>query len=149
MDTSEASPGSTTVEAEVRPAERDETSESDGCILVVDDDELIRTLIAMALTDEGYGVVTARNGAQALERLQNHRPRLILLDMRMPVMDGWTFARHYRDLPGPTAPIVVMTAAMDAGRWASEVQADGWLAKPFELGDLLATVEAHTGQTPA
>ena len=65
---------------------------------------------------------------------------MILLDMRMPVMDGWEFARRYRLLPVPTRRIVVMTAAVDARRRGAEIGADGVLPKPFELDLLLDTV---------
>ena len=64
-------------------------------------------------------------------------PDLIVLDMRMPIMDGWEFARRYRELPGPHAPIIVFTAARDAGERASEIAADAYLSKPVSLDDLL------------
>ena len=65
--------------------------------------------------------------------------------MRMPVLDGWAFVRRYRALPPPHAPIVVMTAATDAGQWAAEVGADGVLAKPFEIERLLDVLEHFLG----
>jgi CheY-like chemotaxis protein len=68
-------------------------------------------------------------------------PDVILLDMRMPVMDGWQFASAYRELPGPRARVVAMTAARDAARSGAEIGADGNLAKPFELDDLLNLVD--------
>ena len=112
-------------------------------VLVVDDDEAIRAVIDEALSDEGYCVLTARDGADALRAVTATPPDLILLDMRMPVMDGWAFARAYRELPGPHAPIVVVTAAEDAALRATQVEAEGYLAKPFEIGALLAAVEHH------
>ena len=113
-------------------------------ILVVDDDTSIRSFIEMALDGEGYAVSTATNGAQALDISNQVRPDLILLDMRMPVMDGWTFARTYRQQAGPHAPIVVLTAATDAGERAAEINADGFLGKPFDLDDLLGLVLRYT-----
>ncbi len=110
-------------------------------ILVVDDDPAIRELIEQALGDEGYAVLTAEHGAAALQIVASTTPAVILLDMRMPVMDGWTFARHYRAAYQPAAPIVVCTAARDAGERAAQIGADGTLAKPFRLDDLLDTVE--------
>ena len=115
-------------------------------ILVVDDDTSIRSFVEMALDSEGYAVSTATNGAQALEVTGNLRPDLILLDMRMPVMDGWTFARTYRQQAGPHAPIVVITAATDAGERAAQINADGYLGKPFDLDDLLGLVSKYTAQ---
>jgi CheY-like chemotaxis protein len=113
-------------------------------ILVVDDDTSIRSFVEMALDSEGYAVSTATNGVQALAVTDQVHPDLILLDMRMPIMDGWTFARMYRDQAGPHAPIVVITAATDAGERAAEIQADGFLGKPFDLDELLVLVSKYT-----
>ena len=109
-------------------------------ILVVDDDPSIRQFIAMALSDQGYEVVSAENGQAALQVIARQLPRLILLDMRMPVMDGWAFSRAYRLTPGPHAAIVVLTAARDASAYAAEIAADAFLAKPFALAALLGLV---------
>jgi CheY-like chemotaxis protein len=109
-----------------------------GSVLVVDDDDSICEFLATALSDEGYTVTTARNGRVALARLDQVEPDLILLDMRMPVLNGWEFATHYRARHGPHAPVVVMTAARDAAGRAAQVQAEAFLAKPFDLDDLLA-----------
>lgn len=114
-------------------------------VLVVDDDDSIREFVSVALTDEGYEVLTAEDGAAALETVQRRQPGVILLDMRMPVMDGWEFARAYRAFPDPHVPIVVVTAARDAADRAAQIQADGYLAKPFDLDDLLAIVERFVG----
>lgn len=113
-------------------------------ILVVDDDPAILVCVSMALEDEGYDVETATNGAKALEAVQQAAPALILLDMRMPVMDGWAFARAYRQLPSPHVPIIVLTAARDAAAYADEVVAAAHLAKPFDLNELLHMVAHFT-----
>jgi CheY-like chemotaxis protein len=60
--------------------------------------------------------------------------------MRMPVMNGWEFSRAYHATPAPHAPIIVVTAARDAADRASQIQAEGYLAKPFDLDDLLTLV---------
>jgi two-component system, chemotaxis family, chemotaxis protein CheY len=109
-------------------------------ILVVDDDPSIRTIVSEILAGEGYPVETAADGAEALRVLQDLQPALVLLDMRMPVLDGWGFARAVRER-GIALPILVMTAAQNARRWAEEIGADGYLAKPFDLTDLLDAVE--------
>jgi CheY-like chemotaxis protein len=70
-------------------------------------------------------------------------PGVILLDMRMPGMNGWDFAREFRARHGRACPIVVVTAAENARARAEEIGAEGWLSKPFELEDVLATVERH------
>jgi CheY-like chemotaxis protein len=109
-------------------------------ILIVDDDPAIRATVAAILEFEGYRVEQARNGAEALVVLEQVRPRLVLLDMRMPVLDGWGFARALTER-GIQLPILVMTAAQDAGRWEREIGAAGYLAKPFELTGLLTAVK--------
>src|SRR5688500_15417693 len=80
-------------------------------VLVVDDEDPIRGFVVLTLAQEGYAVVEASDGATALARIYEAAPSLILLDMRMPGMDGWEFARRYRALPAPHAPIICLTAA--------------------------------------
>jgi CheY-like chemotaxis protein len=111
-------------------------------ILVVDDDPDMQDVMALTLELGGYEVSRASNGQQALERVEEGMPDLILLDMRMPVMDGWTFAAELRRRHASAAPLVVCTAAEDARRRAREVDAVGCLSKPFELEELLRVVES-------
>jgi two-component system, chemotaxis family, chemotaxis protein CheY len=115
-----------------------------GFILVVEDDPDIRSTVADILELEGYAVRLASNGAEALITLERASapPSLVLLDMRMPVLDGWGFARSVADM-GMKLPILVMTAAQDASRWANEIGAQGYIAKPFDLMDLLASVSKY------
>ena len=113
-------------------------------ILVVDDDLSILETVGAILAMEGYSVETATNGREALDKLGRARPSLVLLDMRMPVLDGWGFAREMK-ARGETVPIVVMTAAQDARRWANEIGAAAYVPKPFEVPDLLDTVERLRG----
>lgn len=110
-------------------------------VLVVDDDEAIGEFVGWVLTDEGHEVATAENGAEALKVLEQMTPDVILLDMRMPVMDGWQFADAYRKGPYIAAPIVVVTAARDVTERAAEISADGYLGKPFDIDELLSTVK--------
>lgn len=117
-------------------------------VLVVDDDAAIRQFIRMALEDGGYEVTTAGDGREALHSVKSAPPRVILLDMRMPVMDGWAFMRAYRQTPPPHAPVVVLTAARDAGESAGEVDADAFLAKPFNLRELLRLVDRLAATVP-
>jgi two-component system, chemotaxis family, chemotaxis protein CheY len=109
-------------------------------ILVVDDERDIRSTVAEMLELEGYAVDEAVNGADALDAVERRTPDVILLDMRMPVLDGWGFARELRHR-GRQIPIVVMTAARDAGRWAEEIAATAALSKPFGFDDLLRAVD--------
>ena len=111
-------------------------------VLVVDDDPAILSAVADVLRIEGYQVETAANGEQALTLLEGTAPALVLLDMRMPVLDGWAFARAARER-GLELKTIVMTAAQDAKSWAAEIGATGFLAKPFQIDELIATVEDH------
>ena len=123
------------------------TAEDAGRVLIVEDDPVVREVVTTALADEGYAVTTAPHGVGALALLgQPERlpPDVILLDLRMPVMDGGVFVEEYRRMPGPHAPIIALTAAPDAAARAAEVQADAVMAKPFGLDDLLAQVGRYT-----
>jgi CheY-like chemotaxis protein len=108
-------------------------------ILVVDDERDIRSTVAEMLELEGYAVDEAANGADALDIVERRAPDVILLDMRMPILDGWGFAAELRRR-GKQIPIVVMTAARDAARWADEIAANGALDKPFGFEDLMRAV---------
>jgi DNA-binding response OmpR family regulator len=109
-------------------------------ILVVDDDDVHRETVAEALRAEGYTVETARDGVRGLASLMRTKPALVLLDMRMPLFDGWDFVGEIerRGLKRPR--ILVMTAAIDAQRAAIQIHADGWVGKPFDLEELLPEV---------
>lgn len=111
-----------------------------GAILAVDDDPSILGLMTDILTGEGYRVLPAANGLEALRVLEGTRPCVVLLDMRMPTLDGWGFASAMKDR-GLQLPVVVVTAAENARAWAQEIGADAYLAKPFQLKDLLRVVE--------
>jgi len=107
---------------------------------VVDDDQDLRSLVAMVLEEEGYTVETAADGRQGLDAVNRGMPDLILLDMKMPVMDGWEFAREFRARYNFKVPIVVLTAAADAKKRAEETGAVDWIGKPFDLDTLLSVV---------
>jgi CheY-like chemotaxis protein len=109
-------------------------------VLVVDDEPDIRATVSAMLEIEGYAVTEAANGADALHQVEEQSPDVILLDMRMPVLDGWGFAAELRRR-GHRTPIVVMTAARDAAHWAAEIAASAYVAKPFGFDDLISAVE--------
>jgi CheY-like chemotaxis protein len=112
-------------------------------VLVVDDDPAIRNAVRDLLEDFGIPVVTATDGQDALAKVAERVPRLVLLDMRMPVMDGWRFARALREAGDPP-PVVVMTAAADARRWADEIGAIGVVPKPFGIDELIGAVNRYS-----
>jgi DNA-binding response OmpR family regulator len=112
-------------------------------ILIVEDDDDLRELATTVLEMENFQVRTAQNGREALARVIEHMPDLILLDMKMPVMDGPSFALEFRARHGDSVPIVVVTAAQDAASRAREIGAAGWLAKPFSIDELVMMVRLH------
>src|SRR5579885_2877423 len=114
------------------------------CILVVDDDPEIRRFIEAALGDAGYAVRLAANGSEALAAVEAHHPDLILLDVRMPGVDGWQVLDALRSAAGAQTPVVVMTASFTGQDQALRSGAQGYLAKPFELSDLLECVDLHS-----
>ena len=114
-------------------------------VLVVDDDRGVRQMITEALGAEGYIVEPATDGDEAITSAQRGRPHLILLDVNMPRMDGWQVLEELRATAGPQTSVVVMTAGFNAQDRALASGAQGYLAKPFDLDDLLSTVEAHAG----
>lgn len=118
-------------------------------VLVVDDDEIIRALMAITLADEGYNVLEAEDGAAALRVASECPPDLIVLDMNMPRLDGWAFVRRYREQSARPAPIVVSTAAGNAAFCAEALQAAGAVGKPFELEELCRAVAQHLSAQPA
>lgn len=111
-------------------------------VLVVDDDPDILDAICDILEVEQYRVARARNGLEALERVEAERPAVILLDLMMPVMDGVAFARALHERPAVRdVPILVISADGNPARAAS-VGARGYLAKPFDIDTLLGHVGA-------
>jgi CheY-like chemotaxis protein len=110
-------------------------------VLVVDDDPAIRGLVADALRGEGYSVDLAAHGREALDAMRARCPVTVVLDLMMPVMDGFSFmeACHAEQLCGGV-PIVVISAAHDALRKIREVPVNAFIAKPFDLEDLIKTV---------
>jgi CheY-like chemotaxis protein len=122
-------------------------------ILVVEDDDAIRGLVSDVLRDDGYDVSEAANGAEALVCVGDHRPDLIVLDLMMPVMDGWQFVEEcHRTAQCDDVPIVVTSASHDLPRTADRLRSLGvrtCLAKPFDVDGLLALVERYVASAPA
>jgi CheY-like chemotaxis protein len=112
-------------------------------VLVVDDDPALVGMVELLLDSEGYQVTTAEEGQQALDGIARKMPHLILLDMLMPGMDGWEFAREFHAKYDHRVPIVVLTAAENARQRAQEIDAEGYLGKPFEIDDLVKVVQKY------
>ena len=110
-------------------------------ILVVDDDPDIRSFVSLALGMSGYEVREARDGRDALKVLDEWRPDAILLDLNMPIMDGWAFCREHLRRPKLAGiPIALMSAGQRLGARAQPFNTVAALEKPFHLSDLLATI---------
>ncbi len=118
-----------------------------GPILIVDDDDGIQAFLSVALTSEGYDVITAPNGAVALELASRYHPQLIYLDMYMPIMNGWAFVNAYEKLPVDHAPIIAASANVLSTTSLTGVVA--FLPKPFDLDELLSLVKRYASDHPA
>jgi CheY-like chemotaxis protein len=121
-------------------------------VLVVDDDDELRELLAEALIDDGYEVITARNGAEAFDYVRHRRRQLdvVLLDLMMPIMDGRTFLHACRSLPGRSRiPVVVLSAAYRVQSLAAELGPNvrATLVKPYDLAVVLSLVACLTSRT--
>lgn len=112
-------------------------------VLVVDDEPALRDALESSLAFEGYEVVTATDGFEALATVEREKPDLVLLDIMMPRMDGLTAVRRLRSR-GDSVPVLMLTARDAVGDRVTglDVGADDYLAKPFELDELLARVRA-------
>ena len=120
-------------------------------ILVVEDDRNISELIRMYLEKEGFEVRLAYDGGKAVEEYDKRAPDMVLLDIMLPVMDGWGVCAHIRE-KGKT-PIIMLTAKSDVGDRITglEMGADDYLVKPFEMKELMARIKAllrRSGSTP-
>jgi len=113
-----------------------------GSVLLVDDDLDIREIVGEVLTDAGYRVVAASNGAEAFDILGSCHPDLILLDLMLPGLDGIQICRLLRR--DSTVPIIMLTALGGEGDRVAglDTGADDYLAKPFGMRELLARVRA-------
>ncbi len=109
-------------------------------MLVVEDDAGLRDLLVTFLGCEGYDVRAAKDGGAALHAVAQWSPDVIVLDRRMAGMDGEEFARIYRALPPPHAPIVLLTGYVQPEAAGERVGAAAVVVKPFDLDELLATV---------
>src|SRR3990170_5616127 len=109
-------------------------------LLVVDNEATIREMLKIILDTEGYIVDQAADGGEALTAIKKARPDIILLDIKMPGIDGYEFAEMYKATEGKKAPIVVITAAQSAEKAAADIEACSYLGKPFGVEQLLAAV---------
>jgi CheY-like chemotaxis protein len=115
-------------------------------VLVVDDDDGVRQVLAATLDVAGYEVQAAGDGADALEVLEHWQPDLILLDLRMPGMDGWTFRREQlADDSLADIPVVLLSGAEEAGCEGDKLAAAAVVPKPFDIHQMLELVYRFAG----
>jgi two-component system, OmpR family, alkaline phosphatase synthesis response regulator PhoP len=112
-------------------------------VLVVDDEPQVVWMLQFSLEAEGFQTFAARDGRRALDELRQHRPQLMLLDIMMPVLDGWSVLQEIRGLPEGDRPRVVVVSARASLRdraKAAELGAVAFVAKPFNVDDLLGVL---------
>lgn len=107
-------------------------------ILLVEDDTEVRRLYAIGLNNRGFEVKLAANGADAVERLGELSPDVILLDLMLPVMTGWEVLDHFSS-PGETPPVIVVSGQPEPAELDPRISA--WLSKPVTVAEIVAAVE--------
>lgn len=123
-------------------------------VLVVDDEPQVVWMLQFSLEAEGYRTFAARDGRVALEEIRKHRPQLMLLDIMMPSVDGWSVLEQLKELPEADRPRVVIVSARASLRdraKAAELGADAFVAKPFNVDDLIEILRGleEVGRPPA
>jgi DNA-binding response OmpR family regulator len=119
-----------------------------GRVLVVDDDEVIRQLIAVNLTLEGFDVVTAVDGRDCLEKVSQVSPDVITLDIMMPRLDGWVTASQLRKNPqtaGIKVVLITARAQEDDRLHGREIGVDAYLTKPFDPAEMIRVIRELAG----
>jgi CheY-like chemotaxis protein len=112
-------------------------------VLIVDDDPTIRNMLVEVLSLEGYPTETANNGREALDALNHGGPRVILLDLLMPVMSGREVMERLRAMPGTrTKHGIIFVSAVSKLEEHRDLEPDGTLAKPFTVTQLLNVIES-------
>ena len=116
-------------------------------VLIVEDDRNIAELLQMYLEKEGYAVTVAEDGGQGLSKFRSVKPDLVLLDVMMPVMDGWAVCRAIR--AESTTPVIMLTAKGETDDKVAGLKqgADDYITKPFEMKEVLARIEAVLRRT--
>jgi len=116
-------------------------------VLIVEDDRNIAGLLQMYLEKEGYAVTLAFDGGQGLQKFRAIKPDLVLLDVMMPVMDGWTVCKNIR--AESQTPVIMLTAKSETDDKVQGLRsgADDYITKPFEMKEVLARIEAVLRRT--
>jgi len=117
-------------------------TEEQRTILVVDDEEMVRSLLQRTLEEAGYDVITAANGQEALDKVSQLDVSLVLLDVKMPGLDGFQVLERIRKTS--SVPVIMLTAIRDVHtvRDSLDLGADDYIGKSFKKGELLARIQA-------
>ena len=116
------------------------TAQESPSVLVVDDEPHVAWVLRFSLEHEGFHTFTASNGLEALEEVEKHHPSVMVLDLMMPEMDGWTVMERLRKLPLELRPRVVIVSALtgpEEKAKATELGADAFVPKPFDVEELI------------
>lgn len=117
-------------------------------VLVVEDNDMNRDLFVRLLRAHGFGVLEAKDGREAIEKTRDRRPAVVLMDLRMPVMDGWEAARELKaDESTAHIPIIAVTAHATEGEREKAVEhgCDDYISKPFDFEELADLIERYVG----
>jgi CheY-like chemotaxis protein len=119
------------------------SAQGDTSVLVVDDEPQVAWVLRFSLEHEGFRTYTASNGIEALEELQKHHPRVMVLDLMMPEMDGWTVMERLLKLPIDERPRIVIVSALtgpEEKAKATALGADAFVPKPFDVEELIGVL---------
>ena len=112
-------------------------------VLVVDDEPDLRALYSINLEDAGHEVFTASNGAEGLGVVRREHPDLVLLDLMMPVMDGYEFLQRLRKMPDRQGTPAIVLSAVATGAYSRRLGASAFMSKPFDAEQLISAVERY------
>ena len=119
----------------------DVNANAGGSVLVVDDEPQVAWVLRLSLEHEGYRTHTASNGIEALEELRKHHPTLMVLDLMMPEMDGWSVLKEMTKMPQrPRVVIVSALTGPDDKAKATALGADAFVPKPFDIEELIGVL---------
>ena len=113
-------------------------------VLVIDDDPWLLRAVSLKLTSRGFRVVTAGDGARALDEVRAGMPDVVITDVNMPNLNGWEFVRQFRSLPGSAlVPVIFLTAdaSQESRVYGFRLGADDYMPKPFRFDDIASRVE--------
>jgi DNA-binding response OmpR family regulator len=113
-------------------------------VLVVEDDDRIQRLVELVLRGEGYCVLQASDGHRALELIDSEKPDLVILDLMLPLLDGWALREKMREQPATAEiPVILMSAVRNLRETARQLQVADYISKPFEIDDLVRSVRSR------